>query len=196
LIREFDNTRGESLVQDENRHLENNLEHHGSRRAYRDDGQVVMGRLNLTRVLGGNYDANPHQVTQDDIDRGYFMAVIRDPSFREERFTRVRLNHTMKQPVSVLFSEYQRGVQALQGLSDDIKVRIMRKWTLTLLRFCTMPLRDALIVYEASGNREFELVVDSPRGGKRAAWSFYEESFTEFFLFTEMLKKVISLLKY
>ena len=96
--------------------------------------------------------------------------------------------------VRLAFYWVELASQSTQGsVAADINVRILRKWSLTMLRFCTMPLQDALRLYETCGNRDFQLVVDSPRGGKRATWAFYQEPYTEFLLFTEMLKKVLNL---
>jgi hypothetical protein len=135
LIQEFHQSRHDSLVQDEFAKIENTLEYNGSRRAYREDGQVISGLLNLTRVLGGNLDNNPYQLTVEDLERGYFQAAARDSGFPNDFFVRVRLNNSRKQPVNFLLDQYFRGVRALQGLSADTQARILRKWSLNLLRF-------------------------------------------------------------
>ena len=92
LIDEFDRNRHESMVFDEFRKIENNLDQHGARRSYRST-PVISGTLNLTRVLGGNFAENPLQVTVDELNQGFFNAPVRDSTLQREIYVRINFRN-------------------------------------------------------------------------------------------------------
>ena len=170
------------MLQDEFAHIEHVIDHHGGRNAYRQDGQVVAGVLNLTRVFGV-------PIMPPELERGWVDVPIKSLSGGRQKMVRIELRNSRKQDARILFSDYLHHVAELDA-SEDIQNRIMRKWFFNFLRFCTLKLEDALHLYMLAGFPAAQLGPIIPPAIKRETWMFVDSPFVEFLLFSELIRKV------
>jgi hypothetical protein len=183
LIRLYEESRDRSVARDEFREIEWNLVHSGSRRAFRDDGQIITGLVRLSCL----FDT---QVKDLDIERGYVKIKICHPDGDGEVEVRMPLQNSRKQDARVIFSDYIHQVQDIDEIEDDVETRINRRFFFKFIRNCTLTLKDALHLYTMGGFRDFQLGPIIPPFIKRPTWMFIDSPFTEFLLFTELLRTV------